>query len=105
MLYRTKQLRLAIHNGHCLPNYIVSINSKYLHSIAATYEGIKGFCDFKPRNFRYYDIVLDTYFVVVGIIQTWTQLFKNSFSLTGRMYGFVIMCISLRENKESDGVK
>jgi hypothetical protein len=64
--YRTNQLRLAIHKSHCLPNYIVSVNSKRLGSITIAYKVMTAFYDLILTNFHRYNIVLIIYFDSIG---------------------------------------
>ena len=66
--YRNNQLRLAINKSHCLPNYIVSINSKHLRSMATTFKGITGFYDFIATCFRGYIILLSLHFGIIGVL-------------------------------------
>lgn len=66
--YRTNYLRLAIHKSHCLPNYIVSVNSKQLGSIAITYKVITGLYDFIATCFHGYIILLSLHFGITGVL-------------------------------------
>ena len=77
--YRTNQLRLAIHKSHCLPNYIVSVNSKQLGSIAITHKVITAFYDLILTNFHCYNIVLIIYFDSIGRFVISIEPFKRSF--------------------------
>ena len=77
--YRTNHLRLAIHKNHCLPNYIVSVNSKQLGSIVITYKVITAFYDLILANFHCYNNVLIIYFDSIGRFVISIEPFKRSF--------------------------
>ena len=77
--YRTNQLRLAIHKSHCLPNYIVSVNSKQLGSIAIRYKVITAFYDLVLTNFHSYNIVLIICFDSIRRLVISIEPFKRSF--------------------------
>ena len=77
--YRTNQLRLAIHKSHCLPNYIVSVNSKQLGSIATSYKVMTAFYDLILTDFHCYNIVLIIYFDSIGRFVISIEPFKRSF--------------------------